>query len=81
MFFCLIQNVYTSHYANGSVVCGYWLEARNDEISDLLSDLRGEDINEMSIFCPDHVQSDDTPSSFFYGKLLGRLIILLMPVI
>ena len=71
--YCLIQNVRVSHYANGSVVYGYWIYTKDDETSDLLSDLRGDDINNMIIFCPDHVQSDQTPASFFYGKLLAEL--------
>lgn len=37
--YCLIQNVRVSNYANGSVVYGYWIYTKDDETSDLLSNL------------------------------------------
>jgi len=71
--YCLIQNV--SHYTNGSVAYGYWINTENYETDDLLNDfhMRGKNINGMTMFSPDHVQSDSTPAPFFYGKLLARL--------
>jgi len=71
--YSLIQNVYRTYYTNGVVSYGYWINTKDDDASDTLSNLRGEDINEMTIFCPDHVQYHNTPGYFFYGKLLASL--------
>lgn len=73
--YCLFRNrsELSSRYGSGSVVYGYWLDAEGDDLSDLLSDLRGYDVNGMMMFCPDHVQSDSISHQFFYGKLLAEL--------
>jgi len=74
--YCLFRygSSLNSQYARGSVVYGYWLDAEDDDVRDLLCDLRYEDMKDgMSLFSPDHGQSDNISHQFFYGKLLAKL--------
>jgi hypothetical protein len=76
--YCLIQNVYTSHYADAYVMYGYWFNVKDDpniDVSDEIWRIRGAEYDGMMILDPGHNQCDSgqMPAPFFYGKILKEL--------
>jgi len=71
--YAIIQDVYTSHYANGNIAYGYWIFTDNDETCDKLSDMSyNESTGDINVLCPGH-NMKNIPSQYFYGKIIKRL--------
>ena len=65
--YAIIQDVYTSHYANGNIMYGYWISTDDDEIVDELDELCTlHDLDDMECFYPCH-NMKHIPGQYFIG--------------
>lgn len=71
--YALLRNVQHSHYANGHVAYGYWVNSKDDNVCDSLSDNHGNIINGLTLSSIEHDQCSNVPTPYFYGEILGIL--------
>lgn len=70
----IIQDVYTSHYASGVIMCGYWILNEYDYVNDELFDISMKEtfLDNLTIHCLGH-NMKDCPSQYFIGRILSHL--------